>query len=280
MTSFRLPLSEVEKSYSAEHAVMNDIDCAMVYAVADPSVQELLPPPLKLADPPLIMIYVSDIKQPLFGEPYRECGIGATVTLADGAREPRPGVYYFGLLLAGSGAQNATFKGREESGLPKKFADNIVLRRNGDNVEFWAERHGVRLVAAHLKIGEYNFPSAKIGLENLDPATGKDHEGTVFNHRYRVNSGSGYSDLEILAYGSKTHYRRFEPAFAEVELESSPYDPWGEIKLAGIIGGAWFQDDNWVTGVSPVYKYPPTEVENAMCYLLAGRSDPYPDLPD
>jgi len=271
MSSFVIPMDELRKKADPKYSEMNDISAATIYAIADPSIKALIPPPLELADPALLTIYVSNINKPAFTEHYMEGGIGVLTKLTDNAGITHTGLYYFNLQLWDSGAQNATFMGREEAGLPKKFANSISLRRVRNNIFFHVERNGVVLLDAQLKIGGYNDPGFSNGLEGLDPQKGLLQEGGVLTHRYHVDNG--LKDMRVFYYNSPTFYFHYEPAHAKVKLQSSTYDPWGEIKIAKILGGSWARSNNFVVDVSEIYSYPDAEALNVMQYLYAGRFD-------
>jgi len=274
MTSFVIPMDELKKKTDPTYSEMNDISAATIYAIADPSIKALIPPPLELADSPLLIMYVSKINKPTFAESYIEGGIGVMTKLIDSAGVTHNGLYYFSLQLCGKGAQNATFMGREEAGLPKKFADSISLKCVRDKVFFHVERNGIRLIDARLTMGRYNDPAFSNGLESLDPATGRLQEDAVLTHRYNIDSTNGLHNMRVYYYNSPTFYHRCEPAYAEVRLRSSKYDPWGEIKIAKILGGSWARNDNSVVSVSEIYSYPDAEAWNVMQYLYTGRFDP------
>jgi len=247
---------------------MNDITAAYIYAVPDVSIRKFIPPPLELAEPVLLIMYVSSIKKPTFSEAYMEGGIGVITNL-----EGKTGQYYFNLQLSGQGAQNAAFFGREEAGLPKKFADSIRLQRIRDRVFFHIERNGVRLLDAHIKTGSYNDHNFSNGLENLDPSVGLLQEGAVFTHRYSSGDG-GIQNMQVYYYDSPTFFCQYELAYARVKLQSSLYDPWGEIKIEKILGGAYAKCNNYVIDVKSIYSYPDEEAVSIMQYLWAGRFDP------
>jgi len=274
MSSFVIPIDELKKKADPEYSEMNDISAATIYAIADPSIKALIPPPLELADPALLIIYVSNINKPTFTQPYMEGGIGVLTTLTDNFGITHTGLYYFNLQLCGVGSQNATFMGREEAGLPKKFAHSIGLKRVYDKVFFYVERNGVRLLDAQLKIGRYNDPNFSNGLENLDPQKGLMQEGAVLTHRYNIDNANGLHNMQIFYYNSPTFYYHYEPAHANVKLQSSTCDPWGEIKIAKILGGSWARNDNSVVDVTNIYSYPNAEAWNVMQYLYTGRFDP------
>ncbi|MCL2362979.1 MAG: acetoacetate decarboxylase family protein [Defluviitaleaceae bacterium] len=273
MSSFVIPMDELMKKADPMYSEMNDITTAYIYAVPDPSIRELIPPPLELTDPAMLSIYVSNINQPTFGEAYMEGGIGVMTNLTDESGVTHTGLYYFNLQLCGLGAQNATFFGREEAGLPKKFANTISLKREHDNVFFHIERNGVRLLDAQLTIGGYNEPGFSTGLEGLDPSIGLMKQDSVLTHRYTTGD-RGIRDMNIYYYDSPTLYWYYEPAFANVNLQSSIYDPWGEIKIAKVLGGAWTRNNNYVVDVTKIHSYPDEDAINVMRYLYPGRFDP------
>jgi len=274
MRSFVVPIEELKKKTDPIYSEMNDISAATIYAIADPSIKALIPPPLELADPALLTVYVSDISNPTFTTPYMEGGIGVLTKLTDNAGVTHTGLYYFSLQLCGQGSQNATFMGREEAGLPKKFANSIGLKRTYDKIFFYVERNGVKLLNAELKTGRYNDPGFANGLENLDPRRGLVQEGGVLTHRYSTDDANGLHNMQIFYYNSPTVYYHYEPAYAKVRLQSSEYDPWGEIKIAKILGGSWAKNNNSVVDVTKIYSYPDTEAWNVMQYLYTGRFDP------
>jgi len=274
MSSFVISLDELKKKADPTYSEMNDITAATIYAVADLSIKALIPPPLELADPALLIIYVSNIKNPTFAEPYMEGGIGVLTKLTDSSGTTYTGLYYFNLQLWGQGSQNATFMGREEAGLPKKIANSISLKRIYDKVFFNVERNGVVLLDAQLKIGYYNDSMFSNGLENIDPQKGLLQESAVLTHRYNIDDANGLHNMNIFYYNSPTFYYHYEPAYAQVKLQSSTYDPWGEIKIAKILGGSWARNDNYVVNVTNIYSYPNTQTWDIMRYLYAGRFDP------
>jgi len=267
-------MDELMKKSNPEYSEMNDISAATIYAIADPSIKALIPPPLELANPALLTIYVSNINKPTFTAPYMEGGIGALTNLKDNNGVTHTGLYYFSLQLYGRGSQNATFMGREEAGLPKKFASSINLKRIHNKVFFHVERNGVRLLDAQLNISSYNDPGFSNGLESANLAKGITQEGGVLTHRYSTDDVNGLHNMQIFYYNSPTFYFHYEPAYAQIRLRSSIYDPWGEIKIAKVLGGSWARNNNFVVDVRKIYSYPDIEAMNVMRYLYTGRFDP------
>ncbi|MCL2365147.1 MAG: acetoacetate decarboxylase family protein [Defluviitaleaceae bacterium] len=276
MSGFFIPREELLKKAQPEYNELNDITAATVYAVPDASVAAMIPPPLQLTVPHLLIIYVSRINEPTLAAPYMEGGIGALTTFTDAAGAVHTGLYYFNLQLMGAGAQNAAFFGREEAGLPKKFADYIGLRRVQNDVYFHIERGGVRLLDAHLRIGTYNDPTFSNDLENIDPLRGKLQNDAVLTHRYQTDGENGLHDMNLYYYNSPTFFCAYESAFANVRLASSAADPWGDIKIKKVLGGSYARNNNFIVDVTKIHAYPNADAPGILQYLYPGRFDPMP----
>ena len=163
------------------------------------------------------------------------------------------------------------FSGREGSGLPKKLCERIVVERMDDWGHCFIERKGVRLIDVEVKIGEYNDPAFHQPQEACAPGNPVTTDGACLLHKYRITDR--FSDMEIIHYDSPTRFNSWEKATATVKLCSSLDDPWGDIPLVKVLGAGWMVSDNWVKGLSTLYKYPDGEEIKAMQYLFAGRYD-------
>jgi len=250
-------------------SAMNGMEGIHLYAIADPSVKRLLPPPLELVDPdnPMVYVYVVNITEPTFGPWYLEGGIGVMAKYGE-----RAGCYFFNLQLSGPSALMAAFTGRESSGLPKKLCERILVERTDTYGRCLIERNGVRLVDIEIEIGQYNNPSYSVAQENCQNTPGgMMTEGGCLLHRYRMDDG--FRDMEIVYYDSPTRFHLWEPATATVKLMSSIDDPWGDIPLVSVLGAAWMKCDNIVRGTSVVHRYPDEEAFSTLQYLFAGRYD-------
>ncbi|MCL2704559.1 MAG: acetoacetate decarboxylase family protein [Defluviitaleaceae bacterium] len=253
-----------------KEGAMNSMDGICLFGVTDPGVKRLLPPPLELTDPanPLFYLYIVNIREPSFAPWYLEGGIGVMAKYGD-----KTGVYFFNLMLSGPGALMGAFTGREGSGLPKKLCERILVERTGNYGRCYMERNGVRLVDVELEIGSYNDPGFSNGAENsADVPGGLLSEGGCLLHKYRLDGG-GAKDMELIFYDSPSRYYSWEPAAATVKLASSIDDPYGEIPLVSVLGAAWYVSDNWVRGMSTLYRYPQDKTGEAMRYLFTGRYD-------
>ena len=250
---------------------MNSVDGIHLFGITDPSVKELLPPPLELADPvnPRFYLYIVNIREPSFSPWYLESGMGVMAKYGD-----KVGLYFFNLMLSGPGALMGTLTGREACGLPKKLCERIVVERTGDYGRCYIERKGVRVVDVELEIGQYNEPTFKMEMENCQDIEGGylSEEGRCLLHKYRIGE-NGITDMELISYGNPTRYYSWEPGSATVKLASSIDDPYGEVPLLSVLGAAWTVCDNWIEEMSVLYRYPQDKVVETMQYLFTGRYD-------
>lgn len=253
-----------------KNAAMNSQEGIFLYGLTDPKVKNLLPPPLELTDPakPMFFVYIVNIREPTFAPWYMEGGIGLMAKYEDKA-----GLYFLNLQLSGPGALMGAFSGREGSGLTKKLCERILVERVGDSAHCCIERKGVRLIDVELEIGKYNSPNfhleAEACMTQKEPlVTG----GGCLLHMYRMGKDS-FTDMELFFYDSPMRYYTWEPASAKVELRSSIDDPWADVPVVEVLGAGWSKCDNWVNGLTPLYKFTDSEALDTMQYLFSGRYD-------
>jgi len=261
-------ISREEFSLFMKDPAMNNEEGVYVFFQTDANVAKLLPPPLTLASSeiPLGYIYIVNIREPTFAPWYMEGGIGVFAKYGE-----QVGMYFFNLQLSGPGALMGAFSGREGSGLPKKLCDRIVVDRIDDSAHAFIERHGVRLVDVELEIGKYNDPG--MDLMQADKAPGVEEQGGCLLHKYQMGGKSGITNMSLIYYDSPTVYHTWEPATAAVRLASSVDDPWAEIPVVRVLGGAHSINSNRVTDVYELKAYTDEEAREAMCYLYSGRYD-------
>ncbi len=267
--SYFLPKEKVERL--AKDVGMNNQEGIYLYGVCDPRVKKLLPAPLELADAslPLFYLYAVAIREPTFAPWYMEGGIGVLARY-----NKTVGIYFFNVQLSGPGALMGAYVGRETSGLPKKICERIVVERTDEQAHCLIERNGTILVEVELEIGQYNVPEYHSPAEECNGKEGGllMEDGGCLLHTYKLESSTA-KNMELLFYNSPTRYYSWEPATATVTLGSTIDDPWGEIPLISVLGAAWAKTDNWIKGLSVLYRYPQDEAMEAMRSLFTGRYD-------
>jgi acetoacetate decarboxylase len=197
-------------------------------------VERLLPPPLKPTATPLATAFVAHYPKTNFGPAYHEAALFLRAEF--GGVE---GNYCLAMPVTGDLAMAG---GREVFGYPKKMA-KIEFSRSGDRIEGSAERHGLRFFEVRAKLsGKSNtdeFQEIVVGKSS--------EEGTVsynFKHFFAPD-GSGF-DYNPRLVRERVILRPsvIEWGEADVVLTHSDYDPWSEIEIVRMLGGAYFVGHN------------------------------------
>ena len=212
----------------------------LAYLTDPQAIAKVLPPPLKPFSVPVVTVSVCHVKEPTFADDYYEAILGIYCTYG-----AQLGLYPIGLVLGGPGAEMAVQCGRDNGSIPKKLGSEFVIRRNGDNVTASVCRRGTELVNISLKVGEYN--NAMTGMLYQFPEAGKKtYGGGFYFHLDREPDKEGKSHFQngaLLQNLCEYNYHSWEPGFATLELKSSIDDPWAELPIRTIVGGAYSSND-------------------------------------
>lgn len=162
-----------------------------------------LPKGLSLASPATATIFVSHFPWTSFGSEYREAGV-----LFHVRRRLRRAVFCPWMVVDDDVALIA---GRELLGYPKKLAERLELRIEGDEVHALCERRGARLVEMHAKLG------AELPAGEAPPMLGQ----RVMNVRAR----------RLVTFKPRERMISARPATIELTLGSSERDPLADLGL-------------------------------------------------
>lgn len=236
--------------------------------LTDPAaIAQILPPPLKPFSMPVVTLSICHVNNPTFADDYYEAILGIYAVYGK-----TPGLYPLGLVLGGSGAEMAVQCGRENGSIPKKLGGEFVIRRNGDTVTAGVTRRGTQLVEATMKLGEYNSPLT--GALYQFPEAGKRTFGGGFYYHFdRMPDESGISHFlngALLMNQCEYNYQSWEPGMVSLNLNSSIDDPWAELPVHTVIGGAYSKNSLLVHKLNFVEKI---EADDILPYLLTGRYD-------
>ena len=239
----------------------------LAYLTDPAAIARILPAPLKPFSVPVVTVSVCHVKEPTFADDYYEAILGVYCTYGT-----QLGLYPIGLVLGGPGAEMAVQCGRDNGSIPKKLGSEFVIRRNGDHVTAQVCRRGTELVNMDLKIGEYN--NAMTGMLYQFPEAGKKtYGGGFYFHLDREPDKEGKSHFQngaLLQNLCEYNYHSWEPGFAEIELKSSIDDPWGELPIRTVIGGAYSCNDLMVHKLNLCEEI---DAETLAPYLLTARYD-------
>ena len=239
----------------------------LAYLTDPAAIAKILPAPLKPFSVPVVTVSVCHVKEPTFADDYYEAILGVYCTYGT-----QLGLYPIGLVLGGPGAEMAVQCGRDNGSIPKKLGSEFVIRRNGDHVTAQVCRRGTELVDIDLEIGEYN--NAMTGMLYQFPEAGKKtYGGGFYFHLDREPDKEGKSHFQngaLLQNLCEYNYHSWEPGFAKIELRSSIDDPWGELPIRTVIGGAYSCNDLMVHKLNLCEEI---NAETLAPYLLTARYD-------
>jgi 2,4-dienoyl-CoA reductase-like NADH-dependent reductase (Old Yellow Enzyme family)/thioredoxin reductase/acetoacetate decarboxylase len=264
--SFRVSKEEVQSF--GKVSLMDDQEGVYITYLTDPAaIAKILPPPLKPFSLPVVTLSICHINNPSFADDYYEAILGVYAMYGKTL-----GLYPVGLVLGGPGAEMAVQCGRDNGSIPKKLGAEFVLRRNGDTVTASVTRRGTQLVEAALNLGEYNSPLTAALYQA--PAPGKQvFGGGFYFHFDRQPDEKGVSYFRngaLLGNLCEYNYKAWEPGFASLNLKSSVDDPWAELPINTIVGGAYSKNSLLVHKLNLLEK---VEAEDVIPYLLTGRYD-------
>ncbi|MFA9376560.1 MAG: acetoacetate decarboxylase family protein [Lachnotalea sp.] len=265
-SSFRLTQEDI--SNFGKVSFMDNQEGLYLSYLTDPeAIARILPPPLKPFSMPVVTLSICHINNPTFADDYYEAILGVYATYGK-----QLGLYTVGLVLGGSGAEMAVQCGRDNGSIPKKLGAEIVIRRNADTVTASVTRRGTQLVEATMKVGEYNSP-LMAPLYQFAAAGKQTLGGGFYFHFDREPDENGVSHFKngaLLMNQCEYNYQAWEPGTAALNLKSSIDDPWAELPINTIIGGAYSKNSLLVHKLNLVEKL---ETDSIIPYLLTGRYD-------
>lgn len=239
----------------------------LAYLTDPAAIARLLPPPLKPFSVPVVTLSACHVKEPTFADDYYEAILGIYCTYGNTL-----GLYPIGLVLGGPGAEMAVQCGRDNGSIPKKLGAEFVIRRNGNAVTAQVTRRGTQLVDVTMELGEYN--NAMTGVLYQFPEAGKKtYGGGFYFHLDREPDEAGVSHFQngaLLQNLCEYNYHSWEPGFAQLTLQSSMDDPWAELPIHTIVGGAYSCNDLMVHKLNLAERLDADEI---VPYLLTGRYD-------
>lgn len=264
--SFRVPAEDLP-NFGKVSLMKNQEGVYLAYLTDPAAIARLLPPPLKPFSIPVVTLSVCHVKEPTFADDYYEAILGVYATYGTTL-----GLYPLGLVLGGPGAEMAVQCGRDNGSIPKKLGAEFVIRRSGDSVTAQVTRRGTQLVDLKMELGQYNSPLT--GTLYQFPAPGKKtYGGGFYFHFDREPDQQGISHFMngcLLQNLCEYTYHTWEPGFAALQLRSSVDDPWAELPIHTIVGGAYSSNDLMVHKLNLAEK---VDADAVVPYLLTGRYD-------
>jgi acetoacetate decarboxylase len=201
-------------------------------------IDHILPPPLEPINRPIALAFVANYPSHSYGLPYTEAAL-----IIRCQYKGELGNYYLAMPLTDD---RATFAGREIWGFPKKLA-NVHFEKRDNEVYGYSERLGVKNIELTVKLsGKFNDENTpKIVSEiQMIPKRGKGTINYLFKHFIHPTKEGFDYDPWLVKQKTTSKIKAMQMGEAEVKLNSTIHDPWGEIEIKKILGGMYLQTDN------------------------------------
>jgi acetoacetate decarboxylase len=216
-----------------ETAEFYDAEVLTIYFETKPEVvKRLLPPPLEPFEIPIGFAFVANYPRTNFSVPYLESGL-----FLQARYNGEEGSYCLAMPVTDD---MALILGREKYGYPKKIA-GIHLKRNGIEVEGWTERRGVRFLTVHAKLtGKWNDESAQeVFAERLGNVDVVFYNFKYFPAPAGIADGGGFDyNPRLIREVIQLRPNNLEMGEAELVLQSSEHDPWGDVDVVRVLGAS------------------------------------------
>ncbi|MFX1405859.1 MAG: acetoacetate decarboxylase family protein [Promethearchaeota archaeon] len=201
-------------------------------------IKNLLPSPLEPIDRPIAFSFIANYSSTNQGLPYYE---GALILRCQ--YKGQMGNYYLAMPVTDD---RAMIGGREIFGFPKKIA-NVRLERDGNNVYGYSERLGTKNIEINANLtGKFNDPETPRLIKELGLLPGRKRNTINYNFKYfpaPTKEGFDYNPW-LVRQETAVSPKSLEMGEAEVKLNSTVHDPWGEIEIVKILGALYLKTDN------------------------------------
>lgn len=206
-------------------------------------IENLLPPPLKPPKLPIAHGFIANYPETNFGLPYRESALFLRATFDD-----VEGNYCLAMHLDGPGKDVAMAAGRELFGFPKKLA-NIQFNKEEDKFNGVTERLGTPTMELQVdfnnKFNDKEMP--KIMVE-IGMVPGKMKNPNTVNYNYKHFPAPEFNGFDykprLVRQDTVMRPKIMKIGEADLKLNSSIHDPWGEIEIVRVLGAIFSTGNN------------------------------------
>ena len=145
-------ISQREKHFSSGYMFRDGVMIMAVFRTKADVVRRALPPPLEPAPTPTGLAYMTELRKTNFGVSYSEAGLFISAQY-----QGEVGKYCLSMPVTDD---MALVWGREIYGYPKKIAETITVKREGNKVTGVCIRKGIRIIEITANLNEKGEPGA------------------------------------------------------------------------------------------------------------------------
>lgn len=238
--SFKRDLSEIKKKKEQMiTSVFEGAEMAWVlWETKKEIIERILPPPLEPIDRPIALAFVANYPSHNYGLPYTEAAL-----ILRCQYKGEIGNYFLAMPLTDD---RATFAGREIFGFPKKLA-NVYFEKKDSEIYGFSERLGVKNIEIRIKLtGKFNDEETPKIVSDIQmiPKRGKGTVNYLFKHfPHPTKDGFDYTPW-LIKQVTKSKMKSMQMGEAEIKLNSTIHDPWGEVEIVKVLGGMYLQSEN------------------------------------
>lgn len=238
--SFKRDIEEIKKKKEEMRtSVFSGAEMMWVLWETKPEIiDRVLPPPLEPIDRPIALAFIANYPSHSYGLPYTEAALIVRCQF-----KGQMGNYFLAMPLTDD---RATFAGREIWGFPKKIAD-VHFEKNDKQFYGYSERLGVKNIELKVNLtGKFNDPETPKIVSEIEmiPKRGKGTTNYLFKYfTHPTKEGFDY-DPWLVKQTTKSKMKSMLMGEAELSLNSTVHDPWGEIEVERVLGAMYLQSEN------------------------------------
>ena len=243
---------EIAEFTNAQH-VDDQIGFQFCFLADEDAVRKMIPPYFGFVAP-LLLGYFVEMRRPGFGAPYMESCL-AVLAEYNGV----VGMHDITLHLHGPGADCGPYLFGHNVSIPKKQADDITIRRFGNQVNARIIRHGVKIWDMDLLFdGEYNDEEKGPSTLGDGSNVGVPTKSVGWYHTYEVipneDGSTSITDVRLAGLNISNTFSHFEKGkIVRFETASTENDPLGEVQMLAPIGASWTVTSECIMSSSDVY---------------------------
>jgi acetoacetate decarboxylase len=238
--SFKRDLEEIKKKKEAMVTSVFE-GAEMIWVLWETKkevVERILPPPLEPIDRPIALGFVANYPSHNYGLPYTEAAL-----ILRCQYKGEIGNYFLAMPLTDD---RATFAGREIFGFPKKLS-NVYFEKKDNELYGYSERLGVKNIEIKVKLtrkfNDEETPKIVSDIQMI-PKRGKGTVNYLFKHfPHPTKEGFDYTPW-LIKQVTKSKIKSMQMGEAEIKLQSTIHDPWGEVEVVKVLGGMYLQSEN------------------------------------